>query len=63
MLDGKAVVALDLYSRTSRAKQVIYTVSFPSAGKHTLALVALGSKHAKAKGTRVDLDAFLALAP
>jgi hypothetical protein len=63
LLDGKAVATLDLYSRTTRAKQVVYAVSFPSAGKHTLALVALGSKNAKAKGTRVDLDAFLALTP
>ena len=63
VLDGKAVATLDLYSRTTRAKQVIWSVSFPSAGKHTLALVALGSKNAKAKGTRVDLDAFLALTP
>ena len=63
VLDGKAVASLDLYSRTSRAKQVIWSVSFPAAGKHTIALVALGTKNAKAKGTRVDLDAFLALTP
>jgi len=63
VLDGKAVATLDLYSRTTRAKQVIYAVSFSTAGKHTLALVALGSKNAKAKGTLVDLDAFLALTP
>ena len=63
MLDGKAVASLDLYAKATMAKQVIYTVSFPSAGKHTIALVALGKKNPKATGTRVDLDAFLALTP
>ena len=63
VLDGKAVASLDLYAKATMAKQVIYAVSFPSAGKHTIALVALGKKNPKATGTRVDLDAFLALTP
>ena len=35
MLDGKAVASLDLYAKATTAKQVICSVSFPSAGKHT----------------------------
>jgi hypothetical protein len=40
-----------------------YAVRFPSAGPHTLAWVASGTKNAKSTGTRIDLDAFLALMP
>ena len=62
MLDGKAVASLDLYATAIRARQVIWSVSFPSAGKHTVALVALGKKNSKAK-RHPWTDAFLALVP
>ena len=61
LLDGRAVATIDLYAPSTKAGQVVWSTSFPTAARHTVALVALGKKSPKGKGTRVDLDAFLAL--
>ena len=47
----------------TKPKSIVYAVSFAKPGKHSIVLKALGKKHRKSKGTRVELDAFLVLTP
>lgn len=61
LLDGRRVATIDLYGRTTTPRSIIYAVSFPSAGRHTIDLWATGTKSRQSKGKRVDLDAFLVL--
>jgi hypothetical protein len=61
LLDGKRVATIDLYARRSRTRQIVYAASFPSAGRHTIALQATGTKSRPSRSKRVDLDAFLVL--
>ena len=61
LLDGKRVATIDLYARRPQTRTIVYAMSFPTAGGHTIALQATGTKSRPSKGTRVDLDAFLVL--
>ena len=61
LLDGKRVATIDLYARRPQTRTIVYAMSFPTAGRHTIALQATGTKSRPSKGTRVDLDAFQVL--
>ncbi|HSH22060.1 MAG TPA: HYR domain-containing protein, partial [Candidatus Caenarcaniphilales bacterium] len=62
-VDGVYKETIDLYSPTTTFRQVVYAISFPTAGTHTVELRVLGTKNAASSGTRVDFDAFLSMAP
>ena len=63
IVDGRAVATIDLYAPRAKPRTIVHAVSFARPGRHTVALQALGTKNAKAKGKRVELDAFLVLTP
>jgi hypothetical protein len=44
-------------------RQVVYAVNFSSAAQRTIELRVAGTKNSKSSATRVDFDAFLAIAP
>jgi hypothetical protein len=48
---------VNLYSATSRARQIVFAFSWPSVGTHHLKLVVVGT----AGHPRVDVDAFVVL--
>lgn len=62
-VDGLLQATIDLYSATTVYRQVVYAISFPTAGIHTIELRVLGTKRPASSGTRVDLDAFLSMGP
>ncbi|MEU4622512.1 Ig-like domain-containing protein [Actinoplanes sp. NPDC023801] len=48
-VDGKPAGTVDLYSASAKARQMVFTRTWPSAGKHTITLVNLATKgHPKA---------------
>ena len=63
LVDGVLVQTIDLYSATARFRQVIFAVDFGAPGNHTIEVRVNGTKNAKSKGTRVDLDAIIELTP
>ena len=63
LVDGKPVGVVDLNARKAKPRTIVYAVSFAKPGRHTIALQGLGKKNPKAKGKRVELDAFLMLTP
>lgn len=62
-VDGVQKATIDLYRATTVYRQVVYAISFPTAGIHTIELRVLGTKRPASSGTRVDLDAFLSMGP
>jgi hypothetical protein len=60
-LDSKRVAILDLYSASTKARQVVWAVRFSASGTHKLLLKVLGTRNRGATGTRVDLDGLLVL--
>jgi hypothetical protein len=59
--DGSLVGTIDLYSATSKSRQIAIDVSFTTNGTHRLEVRALGTKNAKSTGTKVGVDAFVVL--
>ncbi len=58
-VDGILQATVNLYSTTTIARQMVFTKTWPSSGRHTVMIVALGtSGH-----PRVDVDAMVVLAP
>jgi len=58
-VDGALQGTVDLYSKTTIPRQMVFTKTWTSSGRHTVRIVALGtSGH-----PRVDVDALVVLAP
>ena len=62
-VDGVQLATIDLYKATKTFRQVVYAISFPTAGSHTIELRVLGTRNAASSGNRVDFDAFLSMGP
>lgn len=60
LVDGKWAATVDLYAKTGDPRRIVY-VGNVAKGKHTVKLVAAGTKRAASKGTSVWLDAVLVL--
>jgi len=62
LVDDVAIKTVDLYASTSQPRKVVFSKAGldPTAG-HTLTVRVLGTKSASSSGTRVDVDAFVAL--
>jgi len=60
-IDGGAPVTMDLYAPTQQVAKVVYTLGGLSPGTHTVVLTVTGTKNAASAGTRVDVDAFVAI--
>ncbi len=58
-IDGTRVKTIDLYSSSTKVRQVVFTKSWGSSGTHTLEVRATGTKNSSSSGKRVDIDAFL----
>lgn len=58
-VDGGAPVTVDLYRATSIARQMVLARTWSSSGTHTVVITAVGT----AGHPRVDIDAFVVLAP
>ncbi|MBI5233764.1 MAG: hypothetical protein HY880_05360, partial [Deltaproteobacteria bacterium] len=57
-IDNVLQTTVDMYSATSKVKQVVYTKTWTSSGSHTIAIEVTGTKNASATGVNVDIDAF-----
>lgn len=55
-VDGKLVATVDTYAKKTGLRRQVWAMKLPSAGKHTIKLVAAGSK----KRPKVRIDAFVA---
>jgi hypothetical protein len=63
-LDGALVATIDLYTASAQPRRVVYNAtSLDPSVSHTLEVRVLGTKRAASTGTRVDVDAFVALPP
>jgi hypothetical protein len=60
-VDGVVVQTIDLYSSTTLPRKIVFSRSNLPADSHTITVQVLGSKRAASSGTRVDVDAFVAL--
>ena len=60
-VDGVKSATVDLYSSTAQAQKMVFTKSWSTSKSHTLEIRALGTKRSASTGTRVDVDAFVAL--
>jgi hypothetical protein len=60
-VDGVKVKTVDLYSATAQPRKMVFTKAWSTSANHTLEVRALGTKNAASTGTRVDVDAFVAL--
>ncbi len=60
-IDGSSVATVDLYSSTVGVRRIVFSRSWSSLATHTFELRALGTKNSNSGGTRVDLDAVVAL--
>ncbi|HEX5826001.1 MAG TPA: choice-of-anchor Q domain-containing protein [Candidatus Limnocylindrales bacterium] len=56
-LDGSYVGKLDMYSSTTKYRQVLYARSWPTAGNHVIEIYQWGAQGRK----RLDIDAFAVL--
>jgi hypothetical protein len=61
-LDGVQIATVDLYRSTTVPRSVVFAISVPQ-GPHTLQVRVTGTKGAASTATRVDVDAFVVLAP
>jgi Zn-dependent metalloprotease len=57
-IDGVKKKKIDLYAAERTHQQVVYAISFSSAGTHRIEIRPTGTKHSASTGTRVDIDAF-----
>jgi hypothetical protein len=63
-IDGEYVTTVDLYSATVQGQQPVFVSGWYDAGtSHTLEIRVLGTANAGSAGTRVDVDAIVAIAP
>jgi Domain of unknown function (DUF5122) beta-propeller len=61
-IDGTKVATVDLYSSTEKPRTTVFTNNdLDPSQTHTLEVRVTGTKNATSSGTRVDLDAFVAL--
>jgi hypothetical protein len=60
-IDGTRVKTVDLYSSTTKARQVIYAVTDLPGMRHAIEVRVLGTKNAASTGTRVHIDAMTVL--
>jgi hypothetical protein len=60
-IDGARVKTVDLYSSTTKARQVIYAVTDLPGMRHAIEVRVLGTKNAASTGTRVHIDAMTVL--
>ena len=62
-LDGstRAAAIVDLYAPTTQVRRVVFARSWATWGSHTIEIRLLGTRNARSWGTRVDLDALVAL--
>ena len=56
-LDGTTTFTVDLYSSTTKYKQIVWTSGFLSPGDHTLKIERLTTKNASSTGYTIDVDA------
>ena len=59
-LDGVKKVSVDLYSPTTKTKQVAYEVTGLSETPHTIRIVRSGAKNPSSSSLNIALDAFVA---
>lgn len=61
-IDGAVIKTVDLYASTSQPRKVVFSQAGldPTVG-HTISVQVLGTKGTASSGTRVDVDAFVAL--
>lgn len=59
--DGALLGTIDLYSATTRWRQVAIDVSFAANGTHSLEIRALGTKNFKSTGTKIAVDALVVI--
>ncbi|MBI5234350.1 MAG: SBBP repeat-containing protein, partial [Deltaproteobacteria bacterium] len=57
-IDGVLQTTVDLYSSTSKVKQVVYTKTWTSSGSHTIRIDVTGTKNVNSTNTYIDIDAF-----
>jgi hypothetical protein len=62
-VDGGPATVVDLYSPTLQGRRIVFAASNLAPGTHTLQITTLAVPNPAASGTRVDVDAFLVLAP
>jgi hypothetical protein len=60
-VDGVKAQTVDLYSSSAQPRKMVFTKAWFTSANHTLEVRALGIKNAASTGTRVDVDAFVAL--
>jgi hypothetical protein len=60
-LDGTKVATIDLYQSSQNTRKIVWDRDGLAPGSHTLEIRVLGTKRTAATGTRVDIDAFVAL--
>jgi hypothetical protein len=60
-IDNGTPTTIDTYSPTVKPAQVIYALNGLAPGVHTVTVQVTGTKRAASTGTRVDIDAFMAL--
>lgn len=57
-VDGKAIATVSQYAESVTFGTIVWKKTGLSSGKHTVKVVALGTKESASTGTRVDVDAF-----
>jgi hypothetical protein len=62
-LDGKRVATISLYAKTSAARRIVWWTPVTPSVTHKLVIKVLGTHAKGATGNRVDMDAFIVLAP
>jgi hypothetical protein len=60
-VDGVLAKTIDLYSSTAQHRKILFSRSGLPTGSHTVMVQVSGAKQAASSGTRVDVDAFVAL--
>jgi bacillolysin len=60
-VSGASCKVIDLYSATTKRRQLVATWAFPGAASRVLTVTVLGQKQAASSGKRVDLDAVVAI--
>jgi hypothetical protein len=60
-LDGTKVATVDLYAATQATAQTVWHAENLGNVGHTVKIVVTGQKNVASSGTRVDLDAMVAL--
>jgi hypothetical protein len=63
LIDGVAVATIDLYSSSTKYRQVVYQKAFATPGSHTIEVRPTNTRNAASSGKRADFDAFLVMNP